>query len=104
MNKLTPQCQCVLREFLTLHKMKIIETLRTPERQAELVKAGKSKTLKSRHLTGNAVDMAPLPMLYKATREHWHKLHDDWDAICKKQGVKPEKRIEWDLNHFGLIS
>lgn len=38
----------------------ITEGLRTPERQASLVKAGASQTLKSRHLTGHAVDVAAL--------------------------------------------
>lgn len=33
---------------------------RTPERQAELMRAGKTQTLNSRHLTGHAVDLAPL--------------------------------------------
>ena len=33
------------------------EGLRTVERQRELVKAGKSQTLKSRHITGHAVDL-----------------------------------------------
>lgn len=35
----------------------VLEGLRTPERQAELVKAGASMTLNSRHLTGHAVDL-----------------------------------------------
>jgi peptidoglycan L-alanyl-D-glutamate endopeptidase CwlK len=34
----------------------ITDGLRTVERQRQLVKAGKSKTMKSRHLTGHAVD------------------------------------------------
>jgi len=38
----------------------ITEGMRTPERQAALVKAGKSRTLKSRHLTGHAVDFVAL--------------------------------------------
>lgn len=38
----------------------ITEGLRTPARQAGLVKAGASRTLKSRHLTGHAVDVAAL--------------------------------------------
>jgi len=38
----------------------VIEGLRTAERQAELVRAGASQTLKSRHLTGHAVDLVPL--------------------------------------------
>jgi peptidoglycan LD-endopeptidase CwlK len=38
----------------------ITEGLRSPARQAALVKAGASRTLKSRHLTGHAVDVAAL--------------------------------------------
>lgn len=38
----------------------VTEGLRTPERQAALVKAGASRTQKSRHLTGHAIDVAAL--------------------------------------------
>ncbi|RZJ16497.1 MAG: M15 family peptidase [Brevundimonas sp.] len=38
----------------------ITEGLRTAQRQAALVRAGGSRTLKSRHLTGHAVDVAAL--------------------------------------------
>lgn len=38
----------------------ITEGLRTRERQAALLKAGASRTLNSRHLTGHAVDVAAL--------------------------------------------
>ena len=38
----------------------VTEGLRTPARQAALVRAGASQTLKSRHLTGHAVDVAAL--------------------------------------------
>ena len=38
----------------------VTEGLRTPRRQAELVRAGASQTLNSRHLTGHAVDLAAL--------------------------------------------
>lgn len=36
----------------------VIEGLRTVARQQQLVKAGASKTMRSRHLTGHAVDLA----------------------------------------------
>lgn len=36
----------------------VTEGLRTPERQAELLKAGATQTKNSRHLTGHAVDVA----------------------------------------------
>lgn len=38
----------------------VTEGLRTPSRQAALVKAGASQTSRSRHLTGHAVDVAAL--------------------------------------------
>lgn len=38
----------------------VTEGLRTPERQRALVRAGASRTLRSRHLTGHAVDVAAL--------------------------------------------
>lgn len=38
----------------------VTEGVRTKERQAELVKAGASQTMNSRHLTGHAVDLACL--------------------------------------------
>jgi peptidoglycan L-alanyl-D-glutamate endopeptidase CwlK len=37
----------------------VIEGLRTKARQAELLAAGASRTMNSRHLTGHAVDVAP---------------------------------------------
>lgn len=38
----------------------VLEGLRTVERQKQLVKAGASKTMNSRHITGHAVDLAPM--------------------------------------------
>ena len=38
----------------------ITEGLRSPDRQAALVRVGASRTLESRHLTGHAVDVAAL--------------------------------------------
>lgn len=38
----------------------ITEGLRTKERQAQLVKAGASMTMRSRHITGHAIDFAAL--------------------------------------------
>lgn len=40
----------------------VIEGLRTQERQRLLVAQGASKTLHSRHLTGHAVDLGPVPL------------------------------------------
>ncbi|MDO9858959.1 M15 family metallopeptidase [Glaesserella parasuis] len=39
---------------------RVIEGLRTKERQQQLFKQGATKTMNSRHLTGHAVDLAPI--------------------------------------------
>lgn len=54
---------------LTEVDFSVIEGLRTKKRQAQLVAAGASKTMNSRHLTGHAVDLAP----YVSGRIRW-----DW--------------------------
>lgn len=38
----------------------VIEGLRSPERQRQLVASGASQTMNSRHLTGHAVDLMPI--------------------------------------------
>ena len=47
---------------ITEQDFTVIEGIRNLNRQRELFKAGKSKTLNSRHLTGHAVDMVPWPV------------------------------------------
>jgi len=47
---------CYAALSISKYDFGIIEGLRSRARQAELVNAGKSQTMKSRHLTGKAVD------------------------------------------------
>jgi peptidoglycan LD-endopeptidase CwlK len=42
----------------------VIEGLRSVERQRQLFAAGASRTLQSRHLTGHAVDLGPVPLVW----------------------------------------
>jgi peptidoglycan LD-endopeptidase CwlK len=55
-----PDLIAVVKEALTLSPVDfmVTEGLRGARRQAELVRAGASRTLNSRHLTGHAVDLA----------------------------------------------
>ena len=70
----------------------VIEGLRTVERQKELVAAGASKTMKSRHITGHAVDLAPV--VGGEIRWDWPLFHKLAPAIkeAAKQLAVP---IEW---------
>lgn len=43
----------------------VIEGLRTVERQKQLVNEGKSQTMNSRHITGDAVDIIPVNTKWK---------------------------------------
>ena len=46
--------------LLSPYPFKIVEGVRTKERQRQLVRKGKSKTLNSKHLIGRAGDIAPV--------------------------------------------
>jgi len=62
LTKVHPDLQRVIRRALVLSKQDftVTEGLRTLARQKQLVAAGASKTMNSRHLTGHAVDLAVL--------------------------------------------
>jgi peptidoglycan LD-endopeptidase CwlK len=57
-----PDLVSVVQQALVLSPIDfaVTEGVRTLARQKELVAAGASKTMKSRHLTGHAVDLAPI--------------------------------------------
>lgn len=70
----------------------ITEGLRTKERQEQLVKAGASKTMNSRHLTGHAVDIAP--MVAGEVRWDWELFRKIAPAI-KQAAVELKVPIVW---------
>ena len=81
-----PDLVAVARKALELSSVDFVVTegLRTKERQAELMAAGASKTMNSRHLTGHAIDVAAVV----AGGVRW-----DWPlyariAIAMKQAAK----------------
>lgn len=70
----------------------VIEGRRTEARQAELVKAGASWTMNSRHLTGHAVDVAAL--VSGAIRWDW-PLYHRLAAVIKQAATDAGVPIEW---------
>jgi peptidoglycan L-alanyl-D-glutamate endopeptidase CwlK len=70
----------------------LIEGLRTKARQAYLLDAGKSRTMNSYHLTGHAVDIAPIvDGKVSWDWKHYYPLADAMMAAAKELNVK----IEW---------
>ena len=57
----------VLDDVIQHFDFTVLEGKRTVERQAQLVKDGASKTMKSKHLTGKAVDIAAYPINFQNT-------------------------------------
>ena len=76
----------------------VLEGVRTLKRQKELLEAGASKTLKSRHLTGHAVDIGAY--VAGEVRWDWPLYHQMAKAI--KQAAKDcDIPIEWGGEVFG---
>lgn len=100
--KLQPVMQQAVHELQRRHNFKIVEAMRSLERQKKLKAEGKSKTLKSRHLLGLAVDIYPLPNGYKTSATDIKKIQDDWIKIAFRFGFPNTAFISWDPLHFSL--
>jgi len=87
----------------------VIEGLRTIKRQQELFASGASKTMKSRHIHGFAVDVAPL--VAGSIRWDWplyDRLIVAFKQAAKDVSVKAEFGYDWksfkDAPHIQLPS
>ena len=70
----------------------VIEGLRTEERQKELLENGATKTLKSKHLDGRAVDL----MAYINGRASWElNLYDEIADAMKQASEETGAKIKW---------
>lgn len=105
-----PKLVSVVRKAITLTPVDfvVIEGLRTLERQKELFAKGASKTLKSNHLIGRAVDVAAL-VDGKITWEekYYRQISTAFKQAAKDLGIS----IRWggdfkgffDSPHFELL-
>ena len=94
-------------------KFIVVEGLRSLARQRELFAAGKSKTMKSRHLTGHAVDLAPMvdvdgdgDLDLTWVRENFYPIVDAMRASAGAASVPVEWGGDWrdfvDMPHHQL--
>ena len=70
----------------------VLEGLRTSARQKQLMASGATRTMKSRHLTGHAVDLAP--MVGSEVRWDW-PLYNKLAPIVKAAAAAENVVIEW---------
>ena len=89
------------------------EGLRSLERQKQLVRERKSKTMNSRHLTGHAVDLHPYPydgdvdgdgIPNGADWDQYKPIKEAMTTAAKELGVAIECGYDWgwDAPHFQL--
>jgi peptidoglycan L-alanyl-D-glutamate endopeptidase CwlK len=70
----------------------VLEGMRTLARQKELMKAGATRTMNSRHLTGHAVDIAPF--IDGEVRWDW-PLYHQLALVVKKAAADEKVPIQW---------
>jgi len=109
-------------EVIDHYDCSILEGIRSPERQRELVRTGKSKPLNSKHLKGWAVDVVPYPIDW-STRGQERMRHfagfvfgvaaglgivdrltwgGDWKNTARSQAGGLRDQSFMDLPHFEL--
>jgi peptidoglycan L-alanyl-D-glutamate endopeptidase CwlK len=92
---------------ITKQDFTVTEGLRTKARQVYLVQTGKSKTMNSRHLTGHAVDLAPVVGgKISWDWDHFWPIVEAMEAAAKELGVDVEAGARWksfpDGPHYQL--
>lgn len=99
LSTVNPTLQAViLKSFETMpFDITVLEGIRSKERQAELFKSGASKTMNSKHLTGNAIDIAPFPIDWN-DKERFNEMAKNVYAAAKELGVK----VRWGGDFKGF--
>lgn len=89
-----PELQAVVKRAIELTTVDfgVSEGLRTKERQAELVAKGASQTMKSKHITGHAVDL----VAYIGSDVRWElSLYDNIADAVKASAEELDVKIRW---------
>ena len=112
LNEVNPKLKNIAKEALKITRIDfaIISGKRTIKEQKELVKKGKSKTLNSRHLSGNAIDIAPIDPITgkgKFDRVLALEIATAFYQAAQNQNIKIEWGGTWknfeDIPHFELV-
>lgn len=72
----------------------VVEGLRTLKRQQDLLKVGASRTLNSRHITGHAVDLAPVLDNGEIPWGQWDRF-ESLAATLKAAALYLKVPLEW---------
>lgn len=94
-----PKLVAVVKRAIEISEVdfSVIEGVRTMAKQQEYYRTGASQTLQSKHLTGNAVDLAPY--ISGAIRFEWEpifRIACAMDQAATEQGVRLRWGGVWD--------
>lgn len=88
----------ILKAFETMpFDVIVLEGIRTKTRQEELYAKGASKTMKSKHLTGDAVDLAPYPIDW-SDKAKFRVMAEHVLAAAKILNIKVRSGTDWDMD------
>lgn len=101
LSSVKPELQKVIRKaFETMpFDVVVLEGIRTKQRQEELYykKPPATKTLKSKHLIGDAVDLAPYPIDWNDTKR-FNLMAQHVLAASKELGIKVRWGGDWNMD------
>ena len=95
-----PDLVAVVKRAIQISRMDftVIEGVRTKERQRELVRAGASKTMNSRHITGHAVDIVPVKNGAISWRiDDYYPLAEAMASAADELGVRVRWGGSWSI-------
>lgn len=98
LNGVHPDLKRVVKRAIQISEVDftVLEGTRTMARQRELVAKGASKTLRSRHLTGHAVDLAPwIDGQVSWDWPPYYKIEAAMKQAAKEEGVPVEWGGDW---------
>ena len=90
-----PLLQYLFKEVVKHFDCSVIEGKRSLEDQELLLKEGATKTLKSAHLTGKAIDVYPYPVDFE-DRDRWHYFGGFVLGTARQFGIDVIWGGDWD--------
>jgi peptidoglycan L-alanyl-D-glutamate endopeptidase CwlK len=105
-DRFRPLAEALLKAFADAGlNVIVVDTLRTPAEQADALASGHSWTQHSKHLTGDAIDVAPLQEWTKNI--NWSPSNPDWQRMGEiGEGLGLRWGGRWahaDLGHFEYV-
>lgn len=102
-----PDIVKVMEKAIEMYDFTVLEGVRTPERQKELVDKGMSKTLNSKHLPGSdglsrAIDIAPYPVSWEESTDNLGRFYFMAGivmACAREVGVELKWGNDWDSDN-----